>query len=59
MRCIAAPIRDDSGEVIAAIGLAGPLTRLSKKTVAAFIPHVIETAAAISTRLGFRTRVAG
>lgn len=54
MRCIAAPIRDDAGEVIAAVGLAGPVTRLSKKTVAAFVPHVIETAEAISTRLGYR-----
>ena len=59
MRCIAAPIRDDSGEVIAAIGLAGPVSRLSKKALAAFIPHVIETAAAISARLGFRTREIG
>ena len=59
MRCIAAPIRDDSGDVIAAIGLAGPVSRLSKKALAAFIPHVIETAAAISARLGFRTRAAG
>ena len=58
MRCIAAPIRDDSGEVIAAIGLAGPVSRLSKKALAAFIPHVIETAAAISARLGFRARAA-
>jgi IclR family KDG regulon transcriptional repressor len=58
MRCIAAPIRDDSGDVIAAIGLAGPVSRLSKKALASFIPHVIETAAAISARLGFRTRVA-
>jgi DNA-binding IclR family transcriptional regulator len=54
MRCIAAPIRDDSGEVIAAVGLAGPVTRLSKKTVAAFVPHVIETAQSISERLGYR-----
>ena len=59
MRCIAAPIRDDSGDVIAAIGLAGPISRLSKKALSAFIPHVIETAAAISARLGFRTHAAG
>ena len=59
MRCIAAPIRDDSGDVIAAIGLAGPVSRLSKKALASFIPHVIESAEAISARLGFRTRAAG
>jgi DNA-binding IclR family transcriptional regulator len=59
MRCIAAPLRNDAGEVVAAIGLAGPVSRLSKKALATFIPYVIETAAAISARLGYRGRVAG
>ncbi len=58
MRCIAAPIRNDVGEVIAAIGVAGPVSRLSKKTVAAFIPHVMATADAISARIGYRARAA-
>ena len=53
MRCIAAPIRDDAGSVVAAVGIAGPVSRLSKKAVAAFIPHVIGTAEAISRRLGY------
>jgi len=59
MRCIAAPLRNDAGEVVAAIGLAGPVSRLSKKALATFIPHVIETAAAISARLGHRGRMPG
>jgi DNA-binding IclR family transcriptional regulator len=59
MRCVAAPLRNDAGEVVAAIGLAGPVSRLSKKALAAFIPHVIDTAAAISARLGHRARSAG
>jgi DNA-binding IclR family transcriptional regulator len=59
MRCIAAPLWNDAGEVVAAIGLAGPVSRLSKKALATFIPHVIETAAAISARLGYRARIAG
>ena len=59
MRCIAAPLWNDAGEVVAAIGLAGPVSRLSKKALATFIPHVIETAAAISARLGYRPRIAG
>ena len=57
MRCIAAPLRNDAGEVVAAIGLAGPVSRLSKKALATFIPHVIETATAISARLGYRGRM--
>jgi DNA-binding IclR family transcriptional regulator len=56
MVCIAAPIRDDSGDVIAAVGIAGPLTRLSKKSIAAVMPHVIATADLVSARLGYRGR---
>jgi DNA-binding IclR family transcriptional regulator len=59
MRCVAAPLRNDAGEVVAAIGLAGPVSRLSRKALATFVPHVIETAAAISARLGWRERAAG
>ena len=54
MRGISAPIRNDAGEVVAAVGLAGPATRLSKKTILAFMPHVIETADLVSSRLGYR-----
>ncbi|HWP27837.1 MAG TPA: IclR family transcriptional regulator [Xanthobacteraceae bacterium] len=56
MRCVAAPVRNDSGDVIAAIGLGGPVSRLSKKALAGFVPHVIGTAAAISAKLGYRAR---
>ncbi|HZS62999.1 MAG TPA: IclR family transcriptional regulator [Xanthobacteraceae bacterium] len=56
MRGISAPIRNDAGEVVASVGLAGPVTRLSKKAIAAFIPHVIETADLISERLGYAGR---
>jgi IclR family KDG regulon transcriptional repressor len=59
MVCIAAPIRDDSGDVVAAVGIAGPLMRLSKKSIAAFLPHVIATADLVSVRLGYRGRAAG
>ena len=56
MACIAAPIRDDSGGVVAAVGVAGPVTRLSKKSIAAVMPHVIATADLVSARLGYRGR---
>jgi DNA-binding IclR family transcriptional regulator len=55
MRSISAPIRNDAGDVIAAVGIAGPVTRLSKKAIAAFVPHVIETADSVSLRLGYRS----
>jgi DNA-binding IclR family transcriptional regulator len=54
MVSLAAPIRDDGGDVVAAVGIAGPVTRLTKKSIAAFMPHVIATADQVSTRLGYR-----
>jgi IclR family transcriptional regulator, KDG regulon repressor len=54
MISIAAPIRDDSGDVVAAVGIAGPVTRLSKKSIATVMPHVIATADQVSVRLGYR-----
>jgi IclR family transcriptional regulator, KDG regulon repressor len=58
MRCIAAPIRNDSGEVVGAVGVAGPVSRLTKKTLASFAPHVVAAAASISARLGHSGREA-
>ena len=54
MRSIAAPIRDDSGRAVAAVGMAGPLHRLSNDVLAKFAPLVAETAHVISQRLGYK-----
>ena len=59
MICVAAPIRDDSGAVVAAMGIAGPTMRLCKKAIAGVIPHVIATAEQVSARLGYRGRATG
>jgi DNA-binding IclR family transcriptional regulator len=56
MRCIAAPVRDANGSVIAAVGVAGPVQRLSKKALAGFVPNLVRTADAISARLGYRSK---
>lgn len=54
MRAIAAPIRDASGQTVAAAAIAGPVQRLSKATLKRLIPEVIGTADAISRRLGYQ-----
>jgi IclR family transcriptional regulator, KDG regulon repressor len=54
MRSVAAPIRDISGRAIAAVGLAGPIQRLTKKELRRLVPHVIATAAGISARMGYK-----
>ncbi len=56
MRCVAAPVRDISGKVVAAIGLAGPTQRLTKKDLRAMAPDLAATGEAISVRLGYRPR---
>jgi DNA-binding IclR family transcriptional regulator len=58
MRSIAAPIRDSSGLVVGAVGMAGPLQRLSNETLARYAPLVVETANVISIRLGYKARAA-
>jgi DNA-binding IclR family transcriptional regulator len=56
MRSVAAPIRNASGDVVAAIGVAGPVQRLSDATLAAFAPKVVQAAETVSLRLGYRSR---
>ena len=54
MRCVAAPVRDISGKVIAAVGLAAPTQRMTKKDVRTMVPEVVATGEAVSLRLGWR-----
>jgi IclR family transcriptional regulator, KDG regulon repressor len=56
MRCLAAPVRDISGKVVAAVGLAGPTVRLTKKALRAMAPEVVAIGDAISVRMGWRPR---
>jgi DNA-binding IclR family transcriptional regulator len=56
VRCIAAPVWDSNNAVVAAIGVAGPAQRLTKKALNAMAPDVIRTAQAISSRMGFRLK---
>ncbi len=53
LRCIAAPIRDHSGAVVAAISMAAPVQRLAKKAVPAAAMAVVAAANAVSQRLGY------
>ena len=53
LRCVAGPIRNHSGRVIAAISVAAPVQRMTKKNVQSTIPTVVAAAEAISRRLGY------
>ncbi len=52
-RCIAAPIRQSDGRVIAAIGMAGPRLRIKKRDFPSLADLVMETAQRLSDRLGY------
>jgi DNA-binding IclR family transcriptional regulator len=59
LRCIAAPIRDHSGHVTAAISVAAPVQRMSKKNVQVTVPSVLSAAESISRRLGHLPSLSG
>lgn len=52
LRCIGAPILDHTGQVVAAIGIGGPVTRVTPARVADLADLVIGAARGLSRRLG-------
>jgi IclR family transcriptional regulator, KDG regulon repressor len=57
VRSIAALIRDDSGNPVAAVGITGPTQRLTKSRLSGLARCVIDAAKGISLRLGDRPRL--
>ena len=53
LRCIAAPVRDQSARVVAALGIAGPRARLEDGRIQELIPVVVEAADLLSRNLGY------
>ncbi len=51
--CIAAPIFDSTGKVVAACSVSGPTIRMTKKKLNELAPFVRQTGAQISGRLGY------
>lgn len=52
IRCLAAPVRNERGEVVAGLAITGPATRLSLARLCALKGLVVGAAAEISERLG-------
>jgi IclR family transcriptional regulator, carbohydrate utilization repressor len=50
VRCMAAPIRDDSGKLVAGLSISSPANLLDE----AWLPKLLETAEKISQTLGYR-----
>lgn len=51
VRCVAAPIRDARGEIVASVGISAPLTRLPKQRSLNAAADVVATARAIGASL--------
>ena len=52
LRCIAAPIVDETGEAVAAISASGPMARIVEERIAPLGALVLETARRISSEMG-------
>lgn len=56
LRCVAAPIKDNKGTVIAAVSLSGPSNRILDTKLNNIIADVTKTVKKISMRLGYRDK---
>jgi len=53
VECIAAPIRDHNGNIIASISISGPQRKIQTPLEKKFVGHVLEAAALISSKMGY------
>ncbi len=51
---VAAPVRDHRGEVVAAVSVSAPTSRMERERMAALGEAVVEAAAELSARMGYR-----
>lgn len=54
--CVAAPVYQNDGRVLAAVGVAGPSLRMKKNEISALAPVVVDAAESISRSLGYAGR---
>ena len=54
LKCVAAPIRNQSGKVISAISISGPISRMQGERFQKAIDLVVRTGNTISEKLGYR-----
>ena len=52
VRCLAAPVRDAGGQVIAAVGITGASHRFTRAKVKSYARHVLAGAASVSNAIG-------
>lgn len=58
VRCVAAPVYDYTGRVVAGISISGPVTRMTDAHIEQKLPLLLDAARGISSRLGWREKMA-
>lgn len=56
VRCVAAPIRNHSGNVVASLSISGPASRIPRNRITSLATRVREVTARLSARLGYLER---
>jgi DNA-binding IclR family transcriptional regulator len=56
VRCVAAPIRNHSGNVVASLSISGPASRIPRNRITSLATRVREVTAKLSARLGYLGR---
>ncbi|MDR2909518.1 MAG: IclR family transcriptional regulator [Oscillospiraceae bacterium] len=55
-RCVAAPIRDYTGRIIAGLSVSGPTARMTDRHIRECLPCLLDSAGQISLRLGWEEK---
>jgi IclR family KDG regulon transcriptional repressor len=55
VRCVAAPVRNYTGKIVASISVSGPVSRLPSEKMDYIKEHIIKTSQKISKQLGFES----
>ena len=54
VRCVAGPVRDQTGDVVAALSLSGPITRMTRSRISELGPIVVTVCCDLSAALGYQ-----
>ena len=53
VRCVAAPVRDHTGQVVAALSVSGPTSRMARERIAELAAMVVDSCVELSRELGY------
>jgi DNA-binding IclR family transcriptional regulator len=55
--CLAVPIRDHTGRVVAALGISGPRVRMTDRRISELVPVMVEEGRRVSAGLGYQAGI--